>query len=391
MKRILFYLLFILIISGCAHRQNIKDIPGQRMQKERIETVRAEGMSAIVNNDLLEAKKKALAEAQKNAVEMTVGVYVNAATRVEKAIMVDQQILAKTNGYIKKYKILSEGQQGEFYKTTIEAQVKIEDINKDLSLLGLNAPPAPTASTLRIALSIQESVDTITTDRETSENILAEKLLSFQYKVIDQRDFTQAARNLHITDLYNNMEQQKKIGSFLNADILILGQADSTFNTDQGLGGLTSYRATLSFRVVKVKEAALLYANSVSSGGVSTTKSDAAQEALKRSASVAAGELLKVLEQRLNAFNYLTLTVQNIPTLNQLHDIMNGLRGMVEVKYAQTSSFQSGIAIIKIGADPSLVSAIAKKLENISVNSSSKITMQVTETGTDYIEAKMVQ
>lgn len=391
-KNILFILILSFILSGCATgRSNIRDVQKKESaERERTEIVRATGIAAVINDDLVEAKKRALADAQKNAVEMTVGVYVNAATRVEKAIMVDQQILAKTNGYIKKYKILSEGKENEFYKLTIEALVKIEDINKDLSILGLHAPPSPTSSTLRIALFIQDTVDGNTGGRMTSENILAEKLLNLQYKVIDANEFAMAAKNLQTVDLYNNADQQKRIGNLLNADVLILGKAASSFNTDQGLGGLVSYRATISFRVIKVKESALLYANSVSSGGVSVTREDAAQEALKRTAELAAAELLKLLEQRLKAFNYLTITIRNIADLNQLSDIIKRLQGMIEVKYAQTDSFHTGIAIIKIGADPSLTHTIAKKLESTPNDTSIKDLIRVTTAGTDFIEAEIV-
>lgn len=393
MKKNSILIISFLILSACAtSRPNIRDIQTKESaDRERTEVIRATGMTPLVNNDLVEAKKRALAEAQKSAVEMTVGVYVNAATRVEKAIMVDQQILSKTNGYIKKYKILSEGREGEFYKLTIEALVKIEDINKDLSILGLNAPPSPTTSALRIALSIQDMVDGNADVRLTSENILTEKLLNFQYKVIDANEFAIAARNLQTVDLYNSADQQKKIGNSLNADVLILGKATSSFNTNQGFGGLISYRAALSFRVLKVKESALLYANSVSSGGVSATRADAAQEALKRTAELAAAELLKVLEQRLKAFNYLTITIRNVADLNQLSDIIKKLQAMIEVKYAQTDSFHTGMAVIKIGTDPSLAHTIAKKLESTPKDASERAPLRITTVGTDFIEGEIVQ
>ncbi|MDD5491067.1 MAG: hypothetical protein PHV60_00100 [bacterium] len=354
-----------LFLCACAtSRPNIKDVANKsKEEKEITEVVQAEGLAAVINNDILDAKKRALGEAQRNAVEMTVGVYVNAATKVEKAIMVDQQILSKTNGYIKKYKILSEGREGDFYKTKIEALVKIEAVNKDLNILGLLAPPAPTTSNLRIGVVIMDRIDGVPDTDSVSEMILADKLLGLQYKVIDINEIATAAKNLNADNFLSNLEQQKKVGEMIKADILITGNATSSFNTDQGLNGMISYRASISFKVLKIKQSVLIYSNSFSSGGVSTTREAASRESLKRAAAVAAEDLTRVLDQRLKTFNFVSLSVKNVATLNQLNTVIKGLQNMIEVKYTQTESFANGSADIKVGSEIENISAIAQKLE----------------------------
>lgn len=355
-------LLSVLVLGACASSgTNIKG--SAKEEKEITEVVLAEGLASVLNNDLLDAQKRALAEAQRNAVEMTVGVYVNAATRVEKAILVDQQILSKTNGYIKKYKIISEGREGDFYKTKIEALVKIEAVNKDLNLLGLLAPPAPATSNLRIGVVIMDRVDGMPESDGISEQTLNEKLLTLQYKVVDINELSTAAINLKADNFFNNLDQQKKVGEITKADVLITGNALSSFNTDQGLGGMISYRATISFKVLKIKQAALIYSNTFSSGGVSTTREAASREALKRAATIAAEDLTRVLDQRLKSFNFISVSIRNITSLNQLDAVLKGLRNMIEVKYTQTENFNQGIADIKVGTEIESISAIAQKLE----------------------------
>ncbi len=361
-NRLLILLLSVLVLGACASSgTNIKG--SAKEEKEITEVVLAEGLASVLNNDLLDAQKRALAEAQRNAVEMTVGVYVNAATRVEKAILVDQQILSKTNGYIKKYKIISEGREGDFYKTKIEALVKIEAVNKDLNLLGLLAPPAPATSNLRIGVVIMDRVDGMPESDGISEQTLNEKLLTLQYKVVDINELSTAAINLKADNFFNNLDQQKKVGEITKADVLITGNALSSFNTDQGLGGMISYRATISFKVLKIKQAALIYSNTFSSGGVSTTREAASREALKRAATIAAEDLTRVLDQRLKSFNFISVSIRNITSLNQLDAVLKGLRNMIEVKYTQTENFNQGIADIKVGTEIESISAIAQKLE----------------------------
>ncbi len=364
-KALSILILSVLALSACAtSRPNIKDYANKgKAEKEVTEVVQAEGLVAVLNNDILDAKKRALGEAQRNAVEMTVGVYVNAATRVEKAIMVDQQILSKTNGYIKKYKILAEGREGDFYKTKIEALVKIEAINKDLNLLGLTAPPAPATTNLRIGVVIMDLVDGAPDDGGVSENTLGDRLLSLQYKLVAVSEIAQAAKNLQVNDFLNNLDQQKKVGELVKADVLIIGKATSSFNTDQGLGGMVSYRANISFKVLKIKQSALIYSNSFSSGGVSTTREAAGKEALKRVSAIAAEDLVRVLDQRLKTFNFISVTVKNVSTLNQLNAVIKGLQNMIEVKYTQTENFNTGTADIKVGAEIENIPSIAQKLE----------------------------
>ncbi len=361
---LLILILSVLTLSACATgRPNINSATKNKGEKEVTEVVQAEGLAAILNNDLLDAKKRALGEAQRNAVEMTVGVYVNAATRVEKALMVDQQILSKTNGYIKKYKILKEGREGDLYKIRIEALVKIEAVNKDLNLLGLMVTPSPTTSNLRIGIVIKDHVDGVPGNEGISAIALSDKLLNLQYKIIAINEIAAAEKNLKADDLLNNLDQQKKVGEMTKADVIITGNALSSFNTDQGLGGLVSYRATISFKVVQIKQAALIYSNSFSSGGVSTTREAASREALKRAAAIAAEDLVRVLDQRLKTFNLISVSVKNVASLNQLDAVVKGLRDMIEVRSTQTESLSQGIAEIKVGAEIKNLPAIAQKLE----------------------------
>src|SRR5262245_13314525 len=95
------------------------------------EVVEAEGMVPYNAADLPGTKAGALAAAQRSAVELVVGVYVTAKTRVEKAVAIEQNILTRTSGYVKRYEILSEGRNGDWYKMRIRALVSTQKIHED--------------------------------------------------------------------------------------------------------------------------------------------------------------------------------------------------------------------------------------------------------------------
>ena len=85
--------------------------------------VEAEGWAPLIDADILSAKKRALIEAQKKAVEKAVGVTVRADTRVDNAVALHQSISANMGGTIRSYDVLSEYSEDGFLKIRIRAAV----------------------------------------------------------------------------------------------------------------------------------------------------------------------------------------------------------------------------------------------------------------------------
>ena len=80
-----------LLLSACSgSREHLK--VGKTLQGEVVE---AEGMAPYNALDLPGTKAASLAAAQRSAVELVVVVYVNAKTRVDKSVAIEQNILAK--------------------------------------------------------------------------------------------------------------------------------------------------------------------------------------------------------------------------------------------------------------------------------------------------------
>jgi hypothetical protein len=85
--------------------------------------------TGIVLNDtknILDTRKLALIAAQKAAVEEAVGVWVEAHSTVNKAILERSIIQSETEGRVLSYRILSEGPHGEMYFLKIHAVVDLE-------------------------------------------------------------------------------------------------------------------------------------------------------------------------------------------------------------------------------------------------------------------------
>ncbi|MFH1288812.1 MAG: flagellar assembly protein T N-terminal domain-containing protein [bacterium] len=378
MKKIFLIIISAFIFSACSSsKQYKKDTAGG---KEEVAVVEAEGIANIKNNNIVKAKKRALSDAQKNAVEMAVGVYVNSVTRVEKSMLVEQKIFSKTNGYIKKYKILSEGEKNNFYKIKIEAVVKIEEINKDINDAGLNQQ-SRVPTDLLFAVVIEDRIDEQNNTDKVSENVIAEKLLNKNYKLgqINTQD-----KSL-LSDLAGNPEGQKKLGETFKSDVLITGKSSATLYKENVMGNLISYNANISFKIIKISESALIYSNSFSSGGLGITKDAAAKEALKRAASLASEDISKVLEERLKKFNYITVVVKNVSTINQLNSIMRGIEDISEIENTTITSFTNGVAKIKLETGVENASVIVREMESQIEN----VVLKITAVSGDFVEIEI--
>src|SRR6185503_14068598 len=121
---------FVLTAAGCS-TSRIKATKGMEG-----EVVVAEGVAPYDAGNLPASRAAALAAAQRSAVELVVGVYVSAKTRVDKAVAIENNILSKTEGYVKRYEIISEGRDGQWYKMKIRALVSTEILRHDLDTLG---------------------------------------------------------------------------------------------------------------------------------------------------------------------------------------------------------------------------------------------------------------
>src|SRR5258706_8115750 len=142
MKKFLAFALMLLLPSmafvGCAGSKSRLKV-GETSEGEVVE---AEGLSAVTD-DLIGTKRAALADAYKNAVEKVVGVFISARTMVDKAVTIQQNILGKTDGYVKKHEIIREGKEADgIYHTHIRALVSYQQVKHDLeelNVLELNA------------------------------------------------------------------------------------------------------------------------------------------------------------------------------------------------------------------------------------------------------------
>ena len=333
----------------------------------KTESVEVEVDEPIYNNDVNAARERALMKAQLEAVKLVVGVFINAAVLVGKAQLVDSQIYSKSNGYVKKYEVLSEKQEGDAFTMKIRALVKVGDVNKDLDGLGLLIKSA-TVQNPRIMVLISESVDDAELPISTCESELTQQFINLGYRVVESAE-VKKIRSLPTTKsaMEGDIEAAANIGKDMKVDVIVIGKADSAFSTDRGLGGFISYRSTITVKAIKTDSSEVLLTNTKQGAGIDLTKKNAAKASLLKISKAVGDEIVprvaKILQERAQA----QLTISNIPNFNKLSELNKYIQYMqgVSSTYIRSYETEKGVASIDINIRYGNAQQIASYLTNI--------------------------
>jgi len=99
------------------------------------DTTEAEGVAAIVNNDIAQARDKAVDDAKRKAVEQVAGAQVSSESISKNFELVEDKILSRASGFIRNYQIVSEYKEEGAYHVKIRATVDKSAVANDLSLI----------------------------------------------------------------------------------------------------------------------------------------------------------------------------------------------------------------------------------------------------------------
>ncbi|MDH5753284.1 MAG: hypothetical protein OEZ59_12815 [Deltaproteobacteria bacterium] len=91
------------------------------------EEVEAEGVAAVLNNNVSSARKQALLNAKRNAVEQGVGLLLDSKTFSSNFEIIQDQVLSSSQGFVKKFKVLSEGLTPDKQNFKVRIRATVED------------------------------------------------------------------------------------------------------------------------------------------------------------------------------------------------------------------------------------------------------------------------
>ena len=345
-------------LAGCA---------GSRLQMGQTpdgEVIEAVG-EAVMDQDLLASKQKSLVDAQKKAVEMVVGVHVSARTLVEKAVQIESKILARTDGYIKKYDILKEWQEPPFYKTRIRALVSYQQIADDLRALGLLSEP--NVGHPRVAVLLTEDVQGLKEDSAMplhATSAVVQAFLDKGYRVVDRGDLMAAkAEEVAQQVEKGDLSRVAGLGKELDAEILLFGEAKASPLTGAALGGLLSYRTTISVQAFKAQTNEVMMTASEVASGLDATKDAAMMKSLQAAGKLAGEKMAGQLAEEMMRRSYLAVSVTGVADLNRLKTLEKTLSTVPGLGDFYLRSYGSGSARLDVRMQKVSPSEVASAIE----------------------------
>ncbi len=321
------------------------------------EVVEAEGMVPYNPQDLIATKKAALTEAQRDAVEKSVGVYVSARTMVEKAVAIENNILARTEGYVKKFDILKEGPDGEFYKTRIRALVALKNLEADLKEMSLLKGPELYRPRLHVGLS--EKIDKQEIDEHPAQTALEKALISQGYALVISSD----------------------IGS---AELSVTGKASSFPFQSEKLGGFISYRARISLQVNRPGVKDVFYSMTTEASGIGGNAELAGLKALESVGDYAAQELGGKISEKYGKGRTLLIFVEGVKSFGDVERVKKHLVSQPGVGDVVLRLYDEGMAQFECLLGSLKPSELAARLE-----ASQSLPLQVAESSDQIIRLKL--
>jgi hypothetical protein len=307
-------------------------------------------VTAVESDGVGANKDLAIADAKRNAVEKGIGTIVASQTLVNNYTIAKDQILSKSNGFVKSFEVISEKQEVDnsftvkirANVTEIVDQVVKDQVALDLLLSWLNRPRL-------MVLVSEDNVGDLTT--QVAETEMTRIFLEKNFEMVDKSQI----------DKIRSSEQAQKavagdaaaaaaLGAEFGAELVIIGKAKTTIAEGMShmLGGMSSAQADISARAIRTDTGVIMALATMHGKGVHIAKSTAGTNSLQQAGKNLSEYLLQEVVKKWSQETSSTMKVQVLITgvdFGGLKKVKDALPSAVTaIKQVSQRSFAGGVA-----------------------------------------------
>jgi hypothetical protein len=325
-------------------------LPSPTGGQERVEVLVVEGESPIIQNDVLQAKQRALEDALATAVHKVIGTFVSAESFSQNFVSIERSILTKIRGYVKNYTVLKEESTPEVVTLTVEVKVSVDPIRDDLTALGilLEAMGHPRV----LILIIEEGSGKEFSSASASARELQSTLTSKGFNVVEPSTVqAEAGKVIRERAGDRSLAELIRLSKQAGADLLIFGKGVVQQLTSQGLAGLTGAVVQLETTTMWVETGKTVSTRSTRMNGVGPTPGAALDQAYGKTGQEMATQLLTDIVEKWSAATLngrevtLRLEVADYARLQRFRKRLGRIFG---VKKATQKSFAGTTATLEV-------------------------------------------
>jgi hypothetical protein len=319
------------------------------------------GLGAILGSDVAHARDDAIEDALKRGLEDALGLFVKSETLVENYQLIEDNIYSKTQGYVQKYDVISEGKRNEeLYEVTVRATIKMAELKDDYEAIKTlmrrkNMP--------RIMMMIEESnigeapglFHYVEADMNTAEISLTDALMEKGFKFIDRAT---VKKNLDkekaAAILEGDVNQAASLGKTVGAEIVLTGKAFAKATVIEAFGvKQRSQQATVTVKAIRTDTGDII-ATSSGQGAyphiddvVGGTK--AIQKACRKMSDDLITKILDRWQADISSGATLTLKVKGVKDYTQLNRFKFSLKYYVrDLQTVTQRQWDEGYAILEV-------------------------------------------
>ena len=304
----------------------------------------AEGEAVIKNGDIDSARKAALQDAKRNAVDQ-VGSEIVSETVVSNYELVRDRIISRVAGYIHGYKIIDEGKRGNNYYVKIRAKVSAKSIKDDATMIyaSMNKP--------RIMILISEIRNNKPQLSQVGENTLIEFFREKQFNIVDASRVKAKIERSKLRALAEGHElEAAKLGYQYGAEVVITGQVIVS-KAESVMGQLYAAKASVTLRAIEASTGRIYAVANVEGKGIDAVASGAVSKAVRNGVKKAASEIFwKIVKEwnssQLNGIQ-LEVTVRGV-SYSDLRKLIRKLKKVKGVREVIKRSYDNPVAHLSV-------------------------------------------
>lgn len=199
---------------------------------EDLRTTEAVGQAALAG-DVLAAKEQAKDDALRNCVQQVATTLVTAATETDQAQLLSDRIYAHSVGYVRKFQVLDDKQDGNTWVTKVRCEVSEAKLDEDMMAFGI---AYRRAGMPRIFVLVAEQAINATqatgwwqgggnaADLRVMENAFMDRMEKSGFSFVDP-EVLQGKVKLEAIGADPNLQQAREIGVKTGAELVVIGRA----------------------------------------------------------------------------------------------------------------------------------------------------------------------
>lgn len=319
--------------------------------------VQAKGQGSYYEGDAARSRNEALEAAFRDAVEQASGVFITAEAEMNNFELVRDEVLTRSQGFVRKYEIVREARDGELYVVQINAEVEraafVKDVDATLELLYQRVGKP------RVMVVIKESnnptgsaeANQALNQLGVTEKEIRQILLKQGFKFVDARAVGgQTMLQSAVAGEAIMRDRVIEMAKHSEAELVMIG-----VGTTQPKGQIRSFfsvQSNLSLDVVRVDNGQVMASASTTAPGVHTDQLTAGAVALKKAAEDITPKLMQQVSflwvKERNEGSNIEIVVKNISFGNLLsfrRQLANTVKG---VKQVNQRSYTDGTALLEV-------------------------------------------